>query len=131
MLLRALTLLALSAAPVSAQGFCVDPDQQMALDEKLAGYGDVLNDISCDAPEIAAQQILCLSEDLWPLSVSASRAWVYAYENATGTQADQINPPRHDDFIAARDACTDETCLCEVLTAEINDALGGVSPLAQ
>jgi hypothetical protein len=63
------------------------------------------------------------------MSVSASRAWVYAYENATGTEADQINPPRNADFIAARDACTDEACLCDVLTSEINDALGGMSPL--
>ena len=129
MLLKSLSILVLTAVPLAAQDLCVSAAQQKALDESFVSYGDVLNDISCDAPTIAAQKMLCESENLWPMSVAASRAWVYAYENATGTEMDQINPPRNDDFIAARDACTDEACLCDILTREINDALGGTSPL--
>jgi hypothetical protein len=58
-------------------------------------------------------------------------AWVYAYENATGTETDHAAPPVDDYFIAARDACTDAACLCEVLKAHTDDALGGTSPYAE
>ena len=58
-------------------------------------------------------------------------AWVYAVENATGQQIDLANPPRDEAFVAARDACTDEACLCAVLIGHTNDSLGGTSPYPQ
>jgi hypothetical protein len=96
-------------------------------------YGEVLSDIACDAPTIPAHQIMCdaaedTAADLWRMGRLNDLAWVYAYENATKTQADLANPPVNDRFIATRDACTDAACLCGVLVEHTNDSLGGLSP---
>jgi hypothetical protein len=96
-------------------------------------YGDVLSDISCDAPAIPAQVLMCDSAKmpgptLWRMGRLDDLAWVYAVENATGQETDHANPPRDDDFITRRDACTDVTCLCDMLIGHTNDSLGGTSP---
>lgn len=100
------------------------------------GYSLVLSDISCDAPTVPAQQMLCESVatgdlSLWRMARLDDLAWVYAVENATGQQVDLTAPPRDDGFIAARDACTDEACLCAVLIGHTNASLGGTSPYPQ
>ena len=129
MIIRSLLILTFTAAPALAQGICASPEQIEAINSTISGYGDVLSDISCDAPVLAAHVMLCNSDrDLWWLEVAATQSFVYAYENATGTETDHGNPPRADDVIAARDACTDEACLCDVLTSAVNDNLGGLSP---
>jgi hypothetical protein len=96
-------------------------------------YGEVLSDIACDAPTIAAHQMMCDAAEapdagLWRMGRLNDLAWLYAYENATKTEVDRVNPPVNDRFIAARDACTDAACLCDVLIALTNDSLGGLSP---
>ncbi|WP_148649471.1 hypothetical protein [Novosphingobium barchaimii] len=96
-------------------------------------YGDTLSDISCDAPTIPAQRILCgevggNDDQLWTMSRLDDLAFAYAYENATKTEFDPDNTPRDAAFIARRDACKDQTCLCEALIAHSNASLGGLSP---
>lgn len=99
-------------------------------------YGRVLSDISCDAPTNPAQALMCNDTDasdatLWRMGRLDDLAWVYAVENATGQEVDQSNPPRDEDFLATRDACTDAACLCEALTEHTNASLGGTSPYPQ
>jgi hypothetical protein len=99
-------------------------------------YGDLLSDISCDAPTIPAHQIMCNAAETPDATLSRmgrlnDLAWVYAYENATKIEIDPVNPPMNDAFITARDACTDAACLCNLLIAHTNDSLGGISPYAQ
>jgi hypothetical protein len=109
---------------------------QQRLAELEQGYGAVLSDISCDAPTIAAHQLLCNSAEdanpaLWQMARLDTLAWVYAYENATGNQVDQSNPPVDTDFIVRRDACAGVECLCAVLIDHTNGSLGGTSPYPQ
>lgn len=96
-------------------------------------YGDVLSDISCDAPTLPAHQILCGDAEgpnplLWQMARLDTLAWVYAVENATGAEQNHASPMLDDGFIASRDACTDAACLCAALIQHTTDSLGGESP---
>lgn len=110
-----------------------------AVEDRIAffdsSYSDVLSDISCDAPTIPAHILMCEGDgpnsELWRMGRLDDMSWVYAYENATGTELNHDNPPRDDSFIAERDACTDQACLCNLLVQHTNDSLGGMSPYAQ
>jgi hypothetical protein len=135
--LSATLVLSLLAGPAFAQGCNID---LAAVEENIArlehSYGFMLSDIGCDAPTIPAHQLMCNAAEtpnapLWRMGRLDDLAWAYAYENATKTQVDLANPPRDDSFIAARDACTDEACLCETLIQHTNDSLGGPSPYPQ
>jgi hypothetical protein len=100
------------------------------------GYGLMLSDIGCDAPTVPAHVLMCASANspdwsLWRMGRLDDLAWLYAVENATGQEVDLINPPRDESFLAARDACTDEACLCQVLIEHTNGSLGGTSPYPQ
>ncbi|MCX8509075.1 MAG: hypothetical protein ORN49_09405 [Rhodobacteraceae bacterium] len=57
-----------------------------------------------------------------------SWAWVYAVENATGTETDHGAPPIDETFVQARDACAGKACLAKLLIQHTNDSLGGMSP---
>jgi hypothetical protein len=131
----ALTLAFSTAA--AAQTCGVDPAAVEASLAKLeSSYGMALSDIGCDAPSNPAHIVMCDSANspdwsLWRMGRLDDLAWVYAVENATGQEVDLANPPRDPDFIATRDACTDEACLCEVLIQHTNASLGGTSPYPQ
>ncbi|MBA3910990.1 MAG: hypothetical protein C0524_14235 [Rhodobacter sp.] len=136
-LLSASLILGMTAAPTLAQVCGIDA---AALGSRLTeleqSYPLVLSDIGCENPTNPAQQILCDSADqpdrtLWQMGQLDTLAWVYAVENATGREVDQENPPLDQDFIAQRDACTGEACLCEVLIGHTNASLGGTSPYPQ
>ena len=95
-----------------------------------------LSDIGCDAPTNPAHLLMCdAAHDpaaaIWRMGRLDDLAWVYAVENATGQDVDETSPPRDEDFLAKRDACTDEACLCEVLVEHTNASLGGTSPYPQ
>ena len=133
----ALLVTSLSALPIAAQTCSID---LAAVEARIAelepSYGLVLSDIACDAPTIPAQQLMCDASEqpnatLWRMGRLDDLAWVHAVENATGQEVDKTNPPRDADFLAARDACTDETCLCQLLIEHTNDSLGGTSPYPQ
>lgn len=99
-------------------------------------YSLVLSDIGCDAPSVPAHILMCNAAEnpnapLWRMGRLDDLAWVYAVENATGQETDHTNPPRDDEFLAKRDACTDEACLCDALIQHTNDSLGGTSPYPQ
>ena len=130
--LAAITL----ATPLAAQTCEIDISAVEArITELEPSYSLVLSDISCDAPTNPAHQLMCDADmpnsPLWRMGRLDDLAWVYAVENATGQEVDHTNPPRDEDFIAARDACTDETCLCDALIRHTNDSLGGTSPYPQ
>jgi hypothetical protein len=123
---------------VPAHADCgVDP---AAVDARIGqltkSYPLVLSDIACDAPTLWSHQALCDSanapqDGLWQMARLADLAWVYAVENATGQASDPANPPRDKGFLAARDACTTEECLCALLIEHTNASLGGTSPYPQ
>ena len=99
-------------------------------------HGMVLSDIGCDAPTNPAHILMCEQAEmpnapLWRIGRLDDLAWIYAVENATGQDVDETNPPRDEDFLARRDACTDEACLCQVLIEHTNASLGGTSPYPQ
>jgi hypothetical protein len=135
----AITLPMLFALPLQAQTCDVDPAAVEArIAELQPSYGLVLSDIGCEAPLVPAHKAMCASgldpeskPDLWQMGRLDDLAWVYAVESATGQKVDKANPPRDDDFLAARDACTDEACLCAVLIKHTNASLGGTSPYPQ
>lgn len=135
--MRLALLLVLAAGTASAQTCQID---LAAVEARIADleptYGLVRSDIGCEAPTIPAHVLMCnAAEDpkavIWRMGRLDDLAWVYAVENATGQDVDETNPPRDDDFLAKRDACTDETCLCETLIQHTNDSLGGTSPYPQ
>ncbi|MBL9046907.1 MAG: hypothetical protein JNK34_06280 [Tabrizicola sp.] len=133
----ALLLSALTALPAAAESCSLD---LAAVEARIAelepAYGLVLSDISCDAPALPAHKLMCDASDqpngeLWRMGRLDDLAWVHAVENATGQEVDKTNPPRDENFLAARDACTDEACLCDVLIQHTNESLGGTSPYPQ
>lgn len=130
-------LVAVTTTAASAQSCGIDP---AAVEARIAdlepSHGMVLSDIGCDAPTNQAHILMCDAANspdwsLWRMGRLDDLAWVYAVENATGQDVDETNPPRDQDFMARRDACTDEACLCEVLIAHTNASLGGTSPYPQ
>ena len=133
----ALTLALALATAATAQTCEIDLSAVEArIAELEPSYGLVLSDIGCDAPTNPAHILMCNDANatdatLWRMGRLDDLAWIYAVENATGQQVDQTNPPRDDDFLATRDACTDEACLCAVLIEETNASLGGTSPYPQ
>jgi hypothetical protein len=133
----ALLLATLPALPAPASVCSVDPQ---AVEARIADleprYGLILSDIGCDAPTIPAHVLMCEAANspdwtLWRMGRLDDLAWALAVENATGQEIDLIAPPRDADFLAARDACTDTDCLCQVLIDHSNASLGGTSPYPQ
>jgi hypothetical protein len=129
--------LALITSAASAQTCEID---LAAVEARIAdlepSYGLVLSDIGCDAPTNPAHILMCDAAldpkaAIWRMGRLDDLARVYAVENATGQDIDETDPPRDEDFIAARDACTDEACLCRTLIQHTNDSLGGTSPYPQ
>jgi hypothetical protein len=135
--MRLALILFLSAGAASAQTCQIDIGAVEArITDLEATYSLVRSDIGCETPTNPAHVLMCnAAEDpkavIWRMGRLDDLAWVYAVENATGQDVDDNNPPRDDDFIAKRDACTDETCLCEALIQHTNDSLGGTSPYPQ
>ena len=132
-------ILALVSLAASATAQTCEVDLS-AVEAKIAdlepSYSLVLSDIGCDAPTNPAHILMCNAAQtpnapLWRMGRLDDLAWVYAVENATGQETDHTNPPRDDDFLAKRDACTDEACLCDALIQHTNDSLGGTSPYPQ
>jgi hypothetical protein len=130
-------LATLTALPLQAATCGID---RAAMEDRIADleptYGLILSDISCDLPTLPAHRLMCETAEgpnpeLWRMGRLDDLAWVYAVENATGQELDLTDPPRDDSFLAARDACTDEACLCDVLIQHTNDSLGGTSPYPQ
>lgn len=128
---------ALAALPLEAATCDID---RAAVETRIADleprYGLVFSDISCALPMVPAHVLMCETAEgpnptLWRMGRLDDLAWVYAYENATGQDVDHEDPPRDDAFLAARDACSDEACLCDVLIQHTNDSLGGTSPYPQ
>ncbi|SEB52468.1 hypothetical protein [Rhodobacter sp. 24-YEA-8] len=130
-----LTGFALSLSPALAQGICGISIR--ALQESLVLFGEsyqIAPDIDCETEAtLPAHRLMCDSlyedeQELWLMGNLDDAAWVYALENATGIETDHSNPSRDESFIAARDACTTEACLCEALIGHTNASLGGESP---
>jgi hypothetical protein len=127
----------LAAVPLAAQTREIDlAAVETRISELEPRYGLVLSDIGCDMPQIVAHQLMCAAAEtpdapLWRMGRLDDLAWVYAVENATGQEVDLANPPRDEDFLAARDACRDEACLLMVLIDHTNASLGGTSPYPQ
>lgn len=135
--MRLALVIALTAGTAAAQTCEVD---LAAVEARIAdlepSYGMVLSDIGCDAPTVPAHILMCDSAEtpnapLWRMGRLDDLAWLYALENATGQKVDETNPPRDADFLARRDACTDDSCLCDVLIEHTNASLGGTSPYPQ
>jgi hypothetical protein len=132
-----LLLCTLPALPLQAATCGID---LAAVEARIAelepNYGLVLSDIGCDVPTVPSHILMCTDAedpgaDLWRMGRLDDLAWVYAVENATGQQVDHANPPRDNDFLAVRDACTDAACLCTALIEHTNASLGGTSPYPQ
>jgi hypothetical protein len=130
-------LIFVSAGSAMAQSCGIDA---AAVEARIAAlepsHGMVLSDIGCDAPTNPAHVLMCDAANspdwsLWRMGRLDDLAWVHAVENATGQDVDETNPPRDEDFLARRDACTDEACLCAVLIDHTNASLGGTSPYPQ
>jgi hypothetical protein len=130
-------LIAATATSAAAQSCAIDP---AAVEARIAelepSYGMVLSDIGCDAPTIPAHILMCDAANspdwsLWRMGRLDDLAWIHALENATGQDVDETDPPRDQDFLSRRDACTEEACLCDVLVEHTNASLGGTSPYPQ
>jgi hypothetical protein len=132
-----LSLLALTALPLQAAVCGIDAAAVEArITDLEPRYGLILSDIGCDLPQLPAHVLMCDAANtpdwtLWRMGRLDDLAWAYAYENATGQEIDLQNPPRDAAFLAARDACTGEACLCAVLIEHTNGSLGGTSPYPQ
>jgi hypothetical protein len=134
--LSTIFLSGLMAMPVLADCGADPAAVDARIGQLMESYPLVVSDISCEAPTLWSHQALCDSANapqdrLWQMARLADIAWVYAVENATGQATDPANPPRDAHYLAARDACTTEECLCALLIEHTNASLGGMSPYLQ
>jgi len=130
-------LMGLSAwLPNAAVAAAKEPDLasvNAAIARYQTSYGDILSDISCDAPTITARTLMCdasyENDDLlWKMGRLDDMAWVYAYENGTKREVDHDDPPRDKAFLKERDACRNVQCVKAVLMRHTDESLGGESP---
>lgn len=133
------------AAPLAAAPICaVDmaaveariADFEASYAQKAPKVMWVSPETVCATPRKGLLKLVCDvvatgDTSLWQMLRLDDMAWVYAYENATGTEVDVANPPVDDDFVRRRNACTDTACLCAALIEHTNDSLGGTSPYPQ
>lgn len=105
---------------------CANPDVINDSLAQLNSYSDVPSNIACDSAQSTGEKLICASETLSKMAVIDDRAWVFAYEATAETIG--TPPPLDDAWVAKRNACTDEACLCEVLKAHTNASLGPIAP---
>lgn len=135
--MRIALALILATGTASAQTCEIDlAAVEARIAELEANYGLVVSTVGCIVPTRPGHRIMCAAakdpkNELWLMGQLDDLAWLYAVENATGQEVDSANPPRDSDFLATRDACTDEACLCDALIRHTNDSLGGTSPYPQ
>lgn len=86
-------------------------------------YGDVGSRIECGKPKSNAEKIICSDPYLLKTAILNAQSQVYAYENATKTEAD------HKTYkIKLPQKCKDKACIIRFFSEEINGDLGGESP---
>lgn len=118
-------LFAALALPVQAAD-CVDPAMIKTGMSVLGSYAEEKSSIACDAASSEGQKLICANDILKQMVDIDDRAWVFAHESTA--EVIVKNPPQDDAWIATRDACTDEACVCDALKAHTNTSMGNLSP---
>ncbi len=127
-----LALLALGLGSPVWAGSCLDAVRQADISNKLVtlknSYGDVPSGLACHQPKSKAETLICAQDKLKSMALLDAQAYVYALENATGTEADHQRDQDTDWIKQVRNQCADAECLCRAYKAHTNDSLGGESP---
>src|SRR5690606_10022767 len=118
---------ALAPGLALADACSINPEAFAAAEEKWRTSYPTPSDIDCASASLPGQVLLCQNADtdgiLWRMAALSDSAYVYAYENATGRETLPQTPPRDEPYVAARDACTDEACLCSAMIDVTDSAL--------
>ncbi|MCB6184671.1 hypothetical protein LIN78_14075 [Leeia sp. TBRC 13508] len=131
-LLNSLSAIALLALSVSSSAACLDNIQLATIQSKIeqlnSSYKDVPSSIQCNRTKNAAEKKICGNKTLAAMEVLDTKAYVYATENATGSEVNH-QKWKDDAWIkSTRNRCSTEECICKNLSEHTNDSLGGESP---
>jgi hypothetical protein len=103
-----------------------------AIKDINVSYGDVkplITMSNCDKPANKAENLICHNSKLLLMQEFDTKAYVYAYENATHQEVNHKKVFKDTKWIKnTRDKCQDESCLCEVFKNHTNDSRGSESP---
>src|SRR5271166_6594351 len=92
-------------------------------------YGDVRPSVDCQRQIGRIDKLVCGDDELRLIEQLDTKAWVYAYENATKRELNHRKRNLDTQWInTIRDKCGDASCLCRVYKDHTNDSLGGRSP---
>lgn len=117
--------LAVLALPAVAAD-CVDPAMIKEGMAVLGSYSEVPSSVDCATAQSPGEKLICTIETLAKMAVIDDRAWIFAYEAKAETLV--ANPPLDDAWIATRNACTDESCVCDQLKTHTGASMGDLSP---
>lgn len=119
-----LLMIFLSSTATAQSSFCPSTHP---VEQALKGidYTDVPSAIDCTATKIQAEKLICGNKRLKLMELLDTRAYVYAYENATAEETNH-NPPTVDTrwVRETRNACRTIDCLCKAFQEHTNSSLG-------
>ncbi len=99
---------------------------------ELASYKDVASSVNCEKEVYGAGKLICQNSTLKLMDSLDTKAYVYAFENGSKSEANHAKPPLDSAWISSvRNECKDEACLCTAFKAHTNSSLGGSSPYPQ
>ena len=99
---------------------------------ELVSYKDVASSLNCEKEVLGAGKLICQNKTLKLMESLDTKAYVYAFENGSKSEADHTKPPLDLAWISSvRNECKDEACLCTAFKAHTNASLGGSSPYPQ
>jgi hypothetical protein len=91
-------------------------------------YGDVPSSVDCESVDNhKVEKLICSKAILSLMELLDSKAFVYAYENATGQEVDHKKPLNSNWIKATRNQAKDENDLCNIYMEHTTDSLGHVS----
>ncbi len=96
-------------------------------------YGEVAPSFDCAQTTEATQKAICADPELSRMMRLDDMAWVYAIENATGTEQDHAKPQADQSHLDRLATCgpEDTGCICGTFIERTNGSLGGESPYPQ
>ncbi len=123
--------LGVSAASADCLGTVDEAKILAKIDAMNDSYGDVPASVQCSDATSKVEKLVCASKTLQAMDLLDSKAYVYAFENATGSEIDHKTEKDTDWIKTVRDACTDAECVCEAFKSHTGDLLGGGSPYGE
>jgi uncharacterized protein len=103
-------------------------ESRRRLEISLTPMNDVAPSVDCQRQSGRIDKLICEDDSLRLIEQLDTKAWVYAYENATKTELNHRKTNLDENWIkSVRNKCKDRACLCAAFRDHTNDSMGGTS----